>query len=162
MGFNNGYDAGWQDAINAVKYGKVPGLGPASGGGGGSASGGGEAVPATRAAGLFYITGNDVTLEIKFSTPALLSGDNISATELPATFTSDNGSPLARVTAPNGGWVPGDAILFYHNNSSLAGIDRGDTAPDDAACDNISAQDTDLMLMRLADTWTLIPTSSFG
>lgn len=28
MGFNNGYDAGWQDAINAVKYGKVPGLGP--------------------------------------------------------------------------------------------------------------------------------------
>lgn len=33
MGFNNGYDAGWQDAINAVKYGKVPGLGPASGDG---------------------------------------------------------------------------------------------------------------------------------
>ena len=32
MGFNNGYDAGWQDAINAVKYGKVPGLGPISGG----------------------------------------------------------------------------------------------------------------------------------
>lgn len=30
MGFNNGYDAGWQDAINAVKYGKVPGLGPVS------------------------------------------------------------------------------------------------------------------------------------
>ena len=30
MGFNNGYDAGWQDAINAVKYGKVPGLGPKS------------------------------------------------------------------------------------------------------------------------------------
>lgn len=35
MGFNNGYDAGWQDAINAVKYGKVPGLGPASGDNGG-------------------------------------------------------------------------------------------------------------------------------
>lgn len=30
MGFNNGYDAGWQDAIDAVKYGKVPGLGPVS------------------------------------------------------------------------------------------------------------------------------------
>ena len=158
MGFNNGYDAGWQDAINAVKYGKVPGLGPASGNGG---SGGG-AVPTARTAGLFYITGDDEALEIEFSVPIVLTGDTISATELPATFTSTGTGPLAHVAAPNGGWVPGDAIVFCHNNGLLAGIDRGDTTPDDGTYVNISAQGIDMMLMRLADTWTLIPISSFG
>ena len=34
MGFGNGYDSGYSDAIEDVRSGKVAGLGPASGGGG--------------------------------------------------------------------------------------------------------------------------------
>lgn len=34
MGFGNGYDSGYSDAIEDVRNGKVAGLGPASGGGG--------------------------------------------------------------------------------------------------------------------------------
>ena len=34
MGFGNGYDSGYSDALEDVRNGKVPGTGPASGGGG--------------------------------------------------------------------------------------------------------------------------------
>lgn len=34
MGFGNGYDSGYSDAIDDVRNGKVPGIGPASGDGG--------------------------------------------------------------------------------------------------------------------------------
>lgn len=34
MGFGNGYDSGYSDAIDDVRNGKMAGLGPASGGGG--------------------------------------------------------------------------------------------------------------------------------
>lgn len=34
MGFNNGYDSGYADALEDVRNGRVAGLGPASGGGG--------------------------------------------------------------------------------------------------------------------------------
>ena len=34
MGFNNGYESGYSDAIDDVRNGKVAGLGPGSGGGG--------------------------------------------------------------------------------------------------------------------------------
>lgn len=152
MGFGNGYDSGYSDAIDDVRNGKVPGIGPASGDGAATA----------RTAGLFYITGGDEALEFAFNLPNALSGDDVSAAELPATVTtSAEGAPLARVEAPDGGWVPGDAIIFNHNNSSLAGIDRGDTVPDDAACSHLSAQNVDAMLMRLADTWTLFALGTF-
>lgn len=35
MGFGNGYDSGYSDAIEDVRNGKVAGVGPTSGGGGG-------------------------------------------------------------------------------------------------------------------------------
>lgn len=157
MGFGNGYDSGYSDALEDVRSGKVAGLGPASG------DGGGGAVPTARTAGLFYITGDDETLEIEFITPMRLSGGNVDAVELQATFTftSTDDGPLAHVAAPNGGWVPGDAIMFYHNNSSLAGIDRGDTASDDPSCANLNMPEVDMVLLRLADTWTLLPLGSF-
>lgn len=34
MGYNNGYESGYADALEDVRNGKVAGLGPASGGGG--------------------------------------------------------------------------------------------------------------------------------
>lgn len=34
MGFGNGYDSGYSDAIEDVRNGKVPGIGPTAGGGG--------------------------------------------------------------------------------------------------------------------------------
>lgn len=101
-------------------------------------------------------------MEIEFSLPMILSGGNVDAVELQATFTvGGNGGPLAHVAAPNGGWVPGDAIMFYHNNSSLAGIDREDTASGDPSCANLSGPGVDMVLLRLADTWTLLPLGSF-
>lgn len=66
MGFNNGYNAGWQDAINAVKYGKVPGLGPASGGGGAAPA----PVPAymTNAANR-YVTVTEGSARVRYAAP---------------------------------------------------------------------------------------------
>ena len=156
MGFGNGYDSGYSDAIEDVRNGKVAGLGPASG------DGGGGAAPTARTANLFYITGDNADMEIEFSLPMILFGGNMDAVELQATFTyGDNSGPLARVEAPNGGWVPGDAIMFYHNNPSLDGIDRGDTVSDDPSCAHLNMPGADMVLLRLADTWTLLPIGTF-
>lgn len=71
MGFNNGYDAGWQDAINAVKYGKVPGLGPKSDGGSDSSQ-----EPSVEMSLMDMV---DALAEGKDSFVASLTSDNIDA-----------------------------------------------------------------------------------
>lgn len=159
MGFGNGYDSGYSDALEDVRNGKVPGTGPASGGGGAAPA------PTTRTPGLFYLYGNDETLETGFNVPDVMSSDVINGAVLcSVTFTTNDFSMVvAHVAAPAGGWVPGDAVLFHHNNSELAGIDRGDTVPDDStATSNICTSDVDLMLLRRTDRWSLVQLASFG
>lgn len=159
MGFGNGYDSGYSDALEDVRNGKVPGIGPAPGGGGAAPA------PTTRTPGLFYLYGIDETLETDFNVPDVMNSNVINGAVLRSvTFTTnDNGLVVAHVAAPTGGWVPGDAVIFHHNNSELAGIDRGDTVPDDStATGNMSTSEIDLMLIRRTDRWSLVPLTLFG
>ena len=156
MGFGNGYDSGYSDAIEDVRNGKVAGVGPTSGDGGS---------PTVRAPGLFYLNGNDDASETTFDTPEIIMSNVIDGVVMrPVTVTLDSYSrAVAHVAAPTGGWVPGDAVIFRHNNSGLAGIDRGDMVPDDdTAATNIDAPNTDLMLIRRTDRWSLVPLTLFG
>ena len=143
MGFNNGYDAGWQDAINAVKYGKVPGLGQKA------ASGSDGSSIQLRSPSYFSLAGSQDRVD--GITLSSVSGDDISGsgvfTQLAPTSVpcSIDASGVVVTSGPDGGWVPGDLVFL---NSSA------DVTFEGVPCD---AEDgVSVLMFKGGTTWDLV------
>lgn len=100
MGFSNGYDSGYADAIEDVRNGKVAGLGPASGGGSGDTSDVRRPTVFT-----FGISGSYEYDEGSSDEYAFSPVDNAVLLQ----SSSDGGIP--HVQGPAGGFIAGDTII---------------------------------------------------
>lgn len=155
MGFGNGYDSGYSDAIDDVRSGKVPGVGPASGGG--------EPVPSTRSPGLFFLYASNEDLETEIAMPDACVVFYRQVTGVSVDLAAGEGgySVVATASAPGGGWVPGDIVFFQHNQPNLS-VDLGDTVPVLDSVGNPEAAMRGLALVRRTSEWILVPLGSFG
>lgn len=110
MGFNNGYDSGYADALMDVRNGRVAGLGQKA------ASGSGGSSIQLRSPGYFTLSGSQDTVDgIELLG---VSGDDISGsgvfTRLAPTsvLCSIDASGAVVTSGPSGGWVPGDLVFL--------------------------------------------------
>lgn len=103
MGFSNGYDSGYSDALEDVRNGKVAGLG----------AGGGP----SRAPGFFGVTltidmPNDSLVVPAPSTEDLATAGFPGISHLTECRGSVDSSDKLVFEDPPGGWVPGDLLFF--------------------------------------------------
>ena len=110
MGFGNGYDSGYSDAIEDVRNGKVAGLGPASGDGSGSSQ-------PTRGPGVFTLSDSinsgdpetDYVVIEPVASPDMGAVDSL----FPTVFGWISSDHVFTISPPEGGWMPGDMLLFF-------------------------------------------------
>lgn len=110
MGFGNGYDSGYSDAIEDVRNGKVAGLGPASGDGSGSSQ-------PTRGPGVFTLSdavdngAPEMDYEVVIS--PVISPDSGAIDRLFPVVSGSISNNVFTISPPEGGWTPGDMLLFF-------------------------------------------------
>ena len=109
MGFGNGYDSGYSDAIDDVRSGKVAGLGPASGDGSSSSQ-------PTRGPGVFTLSeaidNGKTDMDYELTIDRVASPDTGATDSLFPTVSGSISGSTFTISPPEGGWMPGDVLLI--------------------------------------------------